>query len=250
MVMGKNKSVSGFLEKLGKLNDDKLKVFLPSIKKSIDTTPLTLKQQKDLISSALDGVKGALYFNKTLNNIIINNTGNHDLKIYDKFPFIMHLRKHSLGDMVKVDKELVSLSKAIKNLKTIPFKIKEDHQVELKNLKVFLKIPTLAEENVILSKGEQDVDVKEDSSREGLGMLYMLEIIKYIDKLVIDEEEIEFTKIKINDRIKLIEELPLTMYKGISEYIEDINIYLNDILTVDDSIIPIDVRFFDTTDID
>ena len=81
MVMGKDKSVSGFLEKLGKLNDDKLKVFLPSIKKSIDTTPLTLKQQKDLISSALDGAKGALYFNKTLNNIIINKTGNHDLKI-------------------------------------------------------------------------------------------------------------------------------------------------------------------------
>ena len=40
------------------------------------------------------------------------------------------------------------------------------------------------------------------------------------------------------------------MYKGISEYIEEINIYLNDILTVNDSVIPIDVRFFDTTDID
>ena len=60
----------------------------------------------------------------------------------------------------------------------------------------------------------------------------------------------EITEICKKYRIKLIEELPLTMYKGISEYIEEINIYLNDILTVDGSIIPIDVRFFDTTDID
>ena len=69
-----SKSVSGFLEKLEKLNEDKVKIYVPSIKKSIETTPLTLKQQKDLISSALDGLRGALNFNKTLNDIIIKNT--------------------------------------------------------------------------------------------------------------------------------------------------------------------------------
>ena len=60
-----NKSVSGFLEKLEEINDEKIKVYIPSIKKEINTTPLTLKQQKDLIASTLDGVKGLLNFNKT-----------------------------------------------------------------------------------------------------------------------------------------------------------------------------------------
>ena len=81
-------------------------------------------------------------------------------------------------------------------------------------------------------------------------MLYMLEIIKYIDSLTIDEEVIEFSKITINDRIKLIEQLPLSMYTEISSFIEDINKYLNDILTVDEIVVSIDATFFDTSDID
>ena len=250
MNMSKNKNVSGFLEKLGKINDDKVKVFLPSLKKTIEVTPLTLKQQKDLISSALDGVKGAFFFNKTLNDIIINNSGNNDLKSYDKLPIIAHLRKHSLGNKVKIDEKIIDLDVAIKNFKTVPLNIKDEHIVKLKTLKVYLRVPTLSEENMIFKKGEQDADSDRSSTREGLGLLYMLELLKYIDKLEIEEEEIEFSKIKIKDRIELVEELPLTMYKGISKYIENMNAYTNEIMTVDETVIPIDVRFFDTGEVD
>ena len=83
-----------------------------------------------------------------------------------------------------------------------------------------------------------------------MSFLYLLEIIKYIDSLTIDEEVIEFSKITINDRIKLIEQLPLSMYTEISSFIEDINKYLNDILTVDEIVVSIDATFFDTSDID
>ena len=250
MNMSKNKSVSGFLEKLGKINDDKVKVFLPSLKKTIEVAPLTLKQQKDLISSALDGVKGAFFFNKTLNDIIINNSGNNDLKSYDKLPIIAHLRKHSLGNKVKIDEKIIDLDVAIKNFKTVPLNIKDEHIVELKTLKVYLRVPTLSEENMIFKKGEQDADTDRSSTREGLGLLYMLELLKYIDKLEIEEEEVDFSKIKIKDRIELVEELPLTMYKGISKYIESMNAYTNEIMTVDETVIPIDVRFFDTGEVD
>tara|TARA_R110002110_G_scaffold79911_6_gene208558 strand:- start:494 stop:1234 length:741 start_codon:yes stop_codon:yes gene_type:complete len=242
--------VSGFLKKLEKLNKDTIKIYVPSIKKSIETTPLTLKQQKDLISSALDGLRGALNFSKTLNDIIIKNTGNRDLKIYDKFAFIINLRKHSLGNKVKIDKKIVNLDDVINNIKTIPFKIKDEHVVTLKTLTVHLKVPTLTEESIITSKGEQDINPKDDVTKEGIGTLYMLEIIKYIDKLVIEDEEIDFSKIRINDRIKLIEELPLVMYNELADYIDTVNQYLTDILTVDETVVPIDARFFDTGDID
>jgi len=243
-------NVSGFLKKLGKINDDKLEVYVPSRKEKIETTPLTLKQQKDLISSALDGMKGALNFNRTLNNIIFKNTGDNDLKIYDKFPLVISLRKHSLGSKYKQNDVVFDLDVILKKIKTTPFKIKDSTIVELKTLQVELKVPTLAEENSILAKGEQDIVIKEESTKEGVGMLYMLEIIKYIDKLIIEEEEVEFSKIKINDRIKLIEQLPLSMYNDIADYIEKINKYLQDVLTVDETTLSIDARFFDTTDID
>ena len=245
-----SKHVSGFLKKLEKLNKDTIKIYVPSIKKSIETTPLTLKQQKDLISSALDGLRGALNFSKTLNDIIINNTGNKDFKIYDKFPFIINLRRQSLGNKVKVDKKIIDLDDVISNIKNTPFKIKDEHIVTLKTLTVHLRVPTLSEESIITSKGEQDVNPKDDVTKEGIGTLYMLEIIKYIDKLVIEDEEIDFNKIRINDRIKLIEELPLVMYNELADYIDTINQYLTDILTIDETVVPIDARFFDTSDID
>jgi len=250
MVMSKDKSVSGFLEKLGKLNDEKIKVFLPSLKKSIEVSPLTLKQQKDLISSSLDGVKGAFFFSRTLNDIIINNTGNYELKTYDRFPIIAHLRKHSLGSKIRVDEKVVNIDTAIKNFKTVPHNIKDEHIVSLKTLKVHLRIPTLSEENTLLKKGERDAEVTKESSREGVALMYVLELLKYVDKIVVEGEEIDFDNIKINDRIKLIEELPLTMYKDISKYIEQVNAYTNEIMTVDETVIPVDVRFFDTSGVD
>ena len=245
-----SKNVSGFLKKLGKINEDTIKIYVPSIKKSIETTPLTLKQQKDLISSALDGLRGALNFSKTLNDIIIKNAGNKDLKLYDKYPFIVGLRKQSLGDAVKTDNGVVSLDDVITNIKNTPLKVKDEHVVVLKTLAVHLKIPTLVEESVIVSKGEQGVNPRDDITKEGIGTLYMLEIIKFIDKLIIEDEEIDFSQIRINDRIKLIEELPLVMYNEISDYINSVNEYLAEILTVDDVTVSIDARFFDTGDID
>ena len=160
------------------------------------------------------------------------------------------IRKQALGNKIKQNDTIIDLDKVLANIKKTPFNIKDEHSVTLKSLKVGLKVPTLEEENSILAKGEQDVVVEEDSTKEGVGMLYMLEIIKYIDSLTIDEEVIEFSKITINDRIKLIEQLPLSMYTEISSFIEDINKYLNDILTVDEIVVSIDATFFDTSDID
>ena len=110
-------TVSGFLKKLGKINDEKLEVFVPSRKKKIEVTPFTLKQQKDLISSALDGMKGALNFSRTLNNIIVKNTDDKELKIYDKFPLVISLRKQSLGKKYKQGEDVFDLDDILKNIK-------------------------------------------------------------------------------------------------------------------------------------
>ena len=66
-----SKNVSSFVSKLEKISDDKSQVYLPSLKKDINVTSLTIKQQKDLISSSLDGLKGAINFSRTLNKVVL-----------------------------------------------------------------------------------------------------------------------------------------------------------------------------------
>tara|TARA_R110000824_G_scaffold278080_4_gene466244 strand:- start:824 stop:1561 length:738 start_codon:yes stop_codon:yes gene_type:complete len=242
-----SKDVSSFLSKLDEFNKEVVKVYIPSRKETIEVKPLNLKQQKDLISSALDGIKGNLDFNKTVNKIIIDNTGISDLELYDKVPVLISLRKNSLGDSVREGDEVISLSKVVTNIKNTQFKLKRESTVKFKNLTVNLKIPTLKDENILIAKCEQDISNTNDVLKEEVGLLYIFEILKYINSLVIGEQEIILPEIRINERIRLVEKLPLSLYRGISKFIEEVNNYTNTLLTVDSSTLVIDSTFFDTS---
>tara|TARA_R110002020_G_scaffold33501_2_gene101985 strand:- start:4170 stop:4910 length:741 start_codon:yes stop_codon:yes gene_type:complete len=243
-----SKNVSNFISKLDKLGEESIDVYLPSKKKAIKVKPLNLKQQKDLISSVLDGLKGSLDFNKTLNSVILSNSGESDLKVYDKVPFIISLRREALGNTVYVDKKPIDLDEIIKNIKKNPLKIKDTKSITFKNLKINLQVPTLREENVLLSKCENDIDNDDATLKEGVGLLYIVELIKYINSLEIDDQVLDMSEIRINERVKLVEKLPLNVYSELSKFIEAINIYNNSLLTVGEIELDIDSEFFDTSD--
>ena len=238
-----SKNVTSFLTKLDKLNENTIEVYLPSLKKKVSTKPLNLKQQKDLISSVLDGLKGTLDFSRTLNKIIIQNSGISDLKIYDKIPFIVTMRKNALGNKTST----VNLNKVIENFKKVPFKLKDEALVKFDNLKLTLKVPTLREENSILTKCEQDISTEQEQLKDGVGKLYIYELLKYIQSVQVDDDIIDLSDVKISERVKLVEKLPLSVYTEVSSFIEDINKYNSDLLTVDEEEISIDVEFFDTS---
>ena len=238
-----SKNVASFLTKLDKLNENTIDVFVPSLKKKVSTKPLNLKQQKDLISSVLDGLKGTLDFSRTLNKIIIQNSGINDLKIYDKIPFIVTMRKNALGNKTGT----ADLDKVIENFKKVPFKLKDEGLVKFDNLKLTLKVPTLREENSILTKCEQDISTEQDQLKDGVGKLYIYELLKYIQSVQVDDDIIDLSDVKISERVKLVEKLPLSVYTEVSSFIEGINKYNSDLLTVDEEEISIDVEFFDTS---
>jgi hypothetical protein len=238
-----SKNVSSFLTKLDKLNDKTIDVFVPSLNKKVPTKPLNLKQQKDLISSMLDGIRGTLDFSKTLNKIITDNTGLTDLKVYDKLPFIVSLRKHALGNKAGS----IELQKVINNIKNISFDIKDTTTVKKDGVQLVLRVPTLRQESILLSKCDQEIDQDQELAKDGVGKLYIYEIIKYVDSLQIEDSVLEMDDIRIHERVKIVEKLPLSMYSKISDFIEKVNKYNSDILTVDDVEVNIDAEFFDTS---
>jgi hypothetical protein len=218
-------------------------VFVPSLNKKVPTKPLNLKQQKDLISSILDGIRGTLDFSKTLNKIITDNTGLTDLKVYDKLPFIVSLRKHALGNKAGS----IELQKVIDNIKNISFDIKDTTTVKKDGVQLVLRVPTLRQESILLTKCDQEIDQDQELAKDGVGKLYIYEIIKYVDSLQIEDSVLEMDDIRIHERVKIVEKLPLSMYSKISDFIEKVNKYNSDILTVDDVEVNIDAEFFDTS---
>ena len=239
--------VSSFISKLDKLNDKSLEVFVPSKNKKVKTKPLTLKQQKDLISSVLDGVRGSLNFGQALNNIIIDNSGLADLKVFDKIPFAVAMRIEALGDKYAVEDVEASLQVVLDNTQTIKLQLEDEKIINYKNLTITLTVPTLQEENALLAKSESDLRKEDGAFREEVAMLYLIEIVKYIQKLEIDGESVNMSEIKIPERINLVEKLPLAVYTDISDYIETVNRYVKSLLTIGDSIVSVDALFFDST---
>lgn len=242
-----NDDTKSFLEKIQELKQKKIKVTALSLGKDIDCSPLTFKQQKDLISTVAEGTVGVLKFQKYVNDIILQNTEKEDLLITDKIPIILKLRESSIGPKVKIDDELVDITPVIKLSNTLKFPAPKP----IKDvLTAELAIPTLKEENAVilamidLMKKDGDKDMGKN-----IGNIYTYEIAKFVKSIKIEDKELLFSDLSVRDRVKIVENMPLSVNKKIVEYIESVKTIENDSLRVDvggdQKRIDIDVSFFD-----
>jgi len=236
-----------FISKLTELKKN-FKIFIPSVNKDVNATQINLKQQKDIISTAVNGVVGALQFTKAVNNVIIDNVDGDNFYTFDRVPVLLALRQQSLGSKVKDTKDkMVSIEDFISKAKDIPkFELKKE--VSIDSIKVKLKLPTLKDENVILKRSISEIEnLKSDSLSDAMGLIYIFEIIKVIESVSVGEEEVEFNNLKVADRFKIIEQLPLELYDKITGFLSQVTQYDKKILTNDESTIVIDATLFDAT---
>lgn len=236
-----------FISKLTELKKN-FKIFIPSVNKDVNATQINLKQQKDIISTAVNGVVGALQFTKAVNNVIIDNVDGDNFYTFDRVPVLLALRQQSLGSKVKDTKDkMVSIEDFISKAKDVPkFELKKE--VSIDSIKVKLKLPTLKDENVILKRSISEIEnLKSDSLSDAMGLIYIFEIIKVIESVSVGEEEVEFNNLKVADRFKIIEQLPLELYDKITGFLSQVTQYDKKILTNDESTIVIDATLFDAT---
>jgi len=235
-----------FLSKLNEIKNE-FKIFVPSLKKQVTAKPITLKQQKDIISTAVNGVQGALQFSQAINDVILENVDGDDFYTIDKVPIVLGLRTHCLGNNVKVDGDTVSLEQSLQKIKDVPkFKYKEE--VSIDNIVVKIRIPTLKEENVILRKCIQEIDkLKDEDLSEAVGLIYIFELIKHIESVGIEEDVADFNELRVIDRIKIVETLPLELYEKITSFYQQSSKYDLSVLTVDDTVVTMDASLFDAT---
>ena len=240
-------STKDFINKLSELKKE-FKVFLPSIKKEVTAKQINLKQQKDIISTAVNGVLGALQFSKAVNELIIENVDSDNMFTFDRVPALLALRVESLGDKIKLESgDIVSLKDSLERAKDVPsFNLVKE--VRIDSIKVKLRIPSLQEENVILKRCIQEIDnLKSENLSEAMGLIYIFELLKTIKSVEVEEEVVDFNELKVVDRVKIVEQLPLELYDDITSFLSPIVKFEENILTVNESIIPIDTSLLDAT---
>lgn len=243
--------ITSLLEKLNeeRSKEKALRVQVPSSGTLCDADPISFNQQKRIIGSIADGMASALKLQKVLNEIIRENVKCDDVLMSDRIPLAIQLRKASIGTVVNIDgKEHDALDQIISQVSAIaPTGSKT---IKEKNIKVVVRIPTTSEEDKILNRSIELMKTDGDKNvGKSVGDLYTHEIIKYVKSVTIGEDTVEVGKLPIKDKVTLIEALPLSLNKKISEYIQDIKKKERDALTIDidgeEKTIDIDVSFFD-----
>ena len=238
-------NISSFIKKIEGIKSDNVDVYIPSRKATLAFQCLNLKQQKDIISSVVDGVSGLVSFTRILNKIITDSSNDVTLKVYDRVPIAIALRIDALGSEYKSDDKVIDLAEVLSAYKDHVHSLPDTDTIKYKGISVDVRVPTLIEEGDIVKKLEEEIKRNGDNNNKNLGSIYVYEIVKFISTVSYGDTVIDYTSLKIGDKIKLIESLPLALNKSIIRFIENIRKEERELLTVDEVTVEIDPSFFD-----
>lgn len=237
------------LSKLNKLNElNTTLAYIPSLGEKAAFKAISVKQQKDLIGTAGPGSATGILLNQSLNNVVISNSIDKDISfsIIDRYPVIVALRdvvdpKIKVGDgTVYIKDHLKAKEESVASKK---YKVSES--ISESNVTINLAVPTLKKDIEINESLIKVVKgVKEENFGEVVGNLFIYEIIKFIDDIIIDDEEFSFGNFTMGERVKLVESLPVSINSKIIKYMEEIRAIENAFLETEFGSIEIDATFF------
>jgi hypothetical protein len=236
---------SNTVEFLKLLDEECLKKIEVSVssKKSITISPLNFKQQKSLITTGLNGLIGVMQFIKILNDIILENSNERDLKIYDRIPIILALRKNLHDKNIEIDGVDVKIDDLIN--KFYKFDDNISKSITEDGFTVTLKIPTLVEENKFIANCLQEIKKSDDDAANNASIIISHEIPKFIDSITFGDTVIHLSTLTNDERSRIINALPATTTNKITEFITKIRDYDEKLLTIDDKVLDIDHSFFE-----
>jgi hypothetical protein len=239
-------AVSDLLGKLEALNNSNLvEVYVPSQSATVKFKQLSVKQQKDLIKTGLDGALAGATINNAFNEIIETNALDVcTFNVFDKAPIITALRVHAFGGEytegeVKVDMSRLDDRQLVINTPTTGAVVYQN-AVSIK-----LEVPTLKRDTLINNaiitklKNNQNIEVG-----DAVGSLYVHEIVKFISSVTVDSDVVDFTTSSTKDCMQVVESLPAKLLTEIVEFIQRFRDQETEFLTIDGTTVALDARMF------
>lgn len=250
---------NNILQDLQSLNLNKASpVFVPTQQREILFTPLTVKQQKDIIKGSLDATSSNVLFNKVTNDII-NKNSVEDIEYFviDKPSILIHFRLQSLGPDINIpdpDNEDISydinLEEHAETFKTIlPTDDTIGTTIQYENIVAEIKVPNLATDSKFTDDTKKSLEsITSGDLTETIGNLYIFELIKFLNKITIGERTVDVSNLSIPQAITIIEAFPITLSNKIVKFIEatrEFEVQYTSVKTPERVLeLPIDATFF------
>tara|TARA_R100000951_G_scaffold111396_2_gene110386 strand:- start:41967 stop:42644 length:678 start_codon:yes stop_codon:yes gene_type:complete len=201
---------------------------------AISIAPLTIAQQKKIISTSAKGVHSGVYLANVLNDIIRTNT-DADINILDRVPIIVALRFEAFGTVVNdFDFGVIDLEHKGPSYPSTT-------EVTAGGVNFTVKIPNLANDTAInrflIDEIEKD---KEGDLGSVVGSMYVYEVVRFID--IIDGQD--FNSFSIRDRVDFVEQLPAHVVNSVLEVIKSVRVEERVYNTLGDKSFDLDATFF------
>lgn len=211
---------------------------------NVEILPLSFKQQKTLITTSLNGLVGVMSFIKNLNDVILTNSSEKNLKVYDRVPILLELRKDFSSKELEKDDVKINVQDLINQFKK--FDGNETAKVDGIEYTVHLSIPTLIQENTILASCIEELKkIDNDNIAKNFSLILSYEMPKFISKITFGKNIIKFDDLTISEKIKIIDKLPANVTNNIMEFIVKVREYDEHLLTYNGVTLDIDTSFFE-----
>jgi len=194
--------------------------YVPSAGATAKFHPLNIKQQKEIIKSAVDGLLASLTFSIATNDIIKANSAEpKEYLVTDKPLILLNLRKKSVGDDITLTKDgkefKTTITSVIANA-NVP--TNANHPIlEEGDISLTTKTPTLDEDTKINLEVKKLFDKLKDEQklREVIGELFVIELIKYVKEINFksgtDMVKIDLNTLSFDQKLKTFETLPMSL---------------------------------------
>lgn len=248
----KKTSVADILASVGELNKKQItEIYVPSLKRELSFRPLTVKQQKSLLSSGVDVEVENLTFSNTINDIILENclSNKNDIKLTDRAMIVYQLRCNYVNETLNFyddDVEYtINLLKHVDSVKNIEVSPPVTFEVETNDLKITGEVPDLKRDTVYnrqftktikLNKNPQGIRITDI-----VGDIYIHEMVKYVTSITAGGQTLAIdSNIPAEQAIQIFESLPMTISSMIASKIKECREL--EILTMSSDELPEDVQ--------
>ncbi len=244
-----SKDTNDFIQQLKKYNEENYTkdLYIPSLERTVKFYTLTAKHQKDIIHATLDNPILNLIFHEKVYNIIKELCSESQFvdsfTVLDKDAILIQLRYYYVSKKYE-GVDMAPVISFIKKMKLdLSAKIEEDDGIRIQ-----FQIPSILQERNILKQYSKGKNISistsdQDEIRKLVSDAYILEIIKYVNKvqLISNEAVVDFTKHKYDDNVKIVDlfgkhvcdkvhnfiNTTKTKYKKLYQVDDDVEIVIN-----------------------
>ena len=217
---------------------------------------LTTMQLKELVKAVVDSPITQSRFNLTASNIFSTSllTPLEGLTTVDRLLFLLETRIHSIGnvstvvhnenplaiDFSKIKQTL--LENITKNIEKFQTKTIDSDNISLK-----IGVPSIKTDSQLCEEiyKNSNINIEDiDELRKVIGEAFVNEIAKTIETITIKDKTLDLSAQTFKSRLKTVESLPASLIQKVIEYIEDYKKIVDESLTVEGYLIPVDGSLF------